>query len=173
MSRWPVVFGVIGIITAAFGLLGGGCDMVMPAGMLGSASGSPDVPASPQPWTALLSAGDFLLAGLLMAASIGMLRRRDWSVRTAVLWSWAKSVTAVGDGILTAVTFRRSVPLLRNLLPPEVLTPETMNILLIGAVCISLVLGLSTPVFVLVWFRRARIRAEVATWAAPRSAAIR
>jgi hypothetical protein len=169
MSRWPVVFGVIGIITAVFGLLGGGCDMVMPAGMVGcagSASQSPDVPSAPQPWSALLNVGDFFLAGLLMAASVGMLRRRDWSVRAAVVWSWAKSVTAIGDSILTAVTFRRSEPLLRNLLPPEVLTPETINILLVGAVCISLVLGLSTPVFVLVWFRRARIRAEVATWGA-------
>jgi hypothetical protein len=142
--------------------------MLMPANMMASIASTPasaDLPSSPQPWSSLLNMGDLVLAVLLLVASIGMLRRRDWSVRTAVLWGWAKSVSAIGGTILTAVTFRRSVPFLRSLLPPEVMGPETVRALIVGVVCISLVLGLSTPVFVLVWFRREKIKDEVAGWA--------
>jgi hypothetical protein len=97
-----------------------------------------------------------------------MLRRREWSVRAAIYWAAIKSVFAAGDTIVTAVVFRRSIPFMQSQLPPEMLGPETITVLIVGAVCISLVLGLSTPVFVLIWFRRARIRAEVATWTASR-----
>ena len=168
MSRWPVVFGITGIITAAFSILGGGCNMLMPAGMMASitsTAASADLPSSPQPWSSLLNMGDLVLAVLLLVASIGMLRRREWSVRAAVLWGWAKSVSAIGGTIVTAIVFRRSIPFLQSQLPPEVMGPETVRALIVGVVCISLVLGLSTPVFVLIWFRRARIRAEVAGWA--------
>jgi hypothetical protein len=173
MSRWPVIFGVVGILTAGISLLVGGCDMFLPANMLGTVAPSsllPQAPSSLQRWSRLLDIGGYALAGLLLAASIGLLRRRAWSVRAAIYWAAIKSVFAIGDTVVTTITFWRAIPWLQRQLPPGSLTPRVTGTLLAGVVSISLVLGLSTPVFVLVWFRRAKIRQEVATWTSPGTA---
>ncbi len=170
MSRWPVIFGAVGILTAGISLLGGACNVLLPGSILGAAAPAwliSETPASLRPWNRLLDIGGFALAGLLLVASIGLLRRRAWSVRAAVYWAAIKSVFAAGDTVVTTITFWQAIPLLQRQLPPGSLTPRLVDVLLAGVVSISLILGLSTPVFVLLWFRRAKIRQEMATWASP------
>lgn len=170
MSRWPVIFGIVGILSAGISLLGGGCNMLLPANILGGkapASLIPDVVSSLRPWNRLLDIGGLALAGVLLVASIGLLRRRAWSVRVAVYWAAVKSVFAAGDTVVATITFWRALPWLQRQLPAGSLTPRLVGVLLAGVISISLILGLSTPVFVLLWFRRAKIRQEVATWVSP------
>ena len=89
-SKWPTVIGVIVIVLAAFGLIGGFCCVLTP-------NSWSTVPADANPgaeyvrewsgWIVFSSLVGLAFSGVLLAIGIGLIKRRFWSRAWAIRWS--------------------------------------------------------------------------------------
>jgi len=168
-SAWPTVFGVIGIILAAWGILSTGCGAIMLAGVggaLGSmggmgqqmqAAGLTGIAMIVGVLKLIVSMG---LAVFLLVASIGVLKRTRSGADQMVMWSWARIVLGIIFLVLElATTNYGAVQQQGGGVPQGVLIGS-----IIFGVVIGLVFMLWFPVLNLIWFNRATIRAEVSQW---------
>jgi hypothetical protein len=170
-AAWPIVLGVIGVIYASLGLLGGCCSVAWPAimpayisFMRDLAKNSPtmsqaDVDAlinsmPPAGWSILGGVIGLALAILLMTGSIKLLKRQASGVRLCTTWS---VISLIWSPIGMAVAFYYQTGMLKDLDNPGVIGG------IVGGV-IGLVVNLALPVLMLVWFRRAASQVEIARW---------
>lgn len=162
--QWPKVLGIVGIVMASYGLLAGLWGLVQAKRMMAgppTASMPSAVPESLQPWMRSLGAASLLLAALLLVASIGLLRRRAWSVRTLLAWAGMKAGLVVVSTVLIARIVAEGMPSQ----PGPAMSPWMMNVILVAGSCVGLPVGLAVPVFTLIWFNRSQVKDEVANWA--------
>lgn len=168
-SRWPMVFGVIGIIIASFGLLGACCGMVMPLAWPAYvdliAKFLPDekiVEAMrhmrpPIAWTLLSSVLGLATAILLLTGSIKLIRRNASGVSMCKLWAWI-----IIPWTLIAIPVSMMI---QPQMPPD-LQRGGLN-MQVGAgmgACFGVVWGLTFPIVMLIWFARRAVKDEVRGW---------
>jgi hypothetical protein len=158
-TRWPAVLGIIAIVLAAVGMLGGVCKLsstFMGKGMnLGSALG-----AGMQTLATVMMVLDLGLAGTLLIVGLGLLNRRPWSRPLAMGWAALSVIATAVDITLVALVFAAMAAVFGSGAAGDRFLRVAM-----GFVGCMLILGLAPPVFFLVWFSRAKIRRDVATWA--------
>lgn len=176
---WPTVLGVVMIVFGAGGVLLGGWGAVVNlflidffAGLGGQ--GNPAAATAMRDWSlpmGLLSLVNAAAAGLLLAAGIGMVRRRRWSIRAATLWAWIKIVLvvlgAVAAVFMQRVQFEAMTQNAAN--GPAAMPRGVMVGVLVVIGLFTVAWGWALPIFTLVWLRLAGSRREIATWPEPGS----
>jgi hypothetical protein len=182
-SKWPTVIGVIAIVFGVFGALGGVWGALSPL-FIDMVFGSTATPLPPQAaaqleiqrewagWTVGLSIAGGLLAVLLLIAGIGLTMRRAWCAGTARTWAWLKIAFAFVNTYVAYRVATETMPLALKAaggtatapaLPPAAVAAFT-DVVAVISVVFGLAWGLALPVFVLIWFGRSKIRAEMSTW---------
>ncbi len=178
-SRWPTAIGVTGIVLASLGLVGACCGLISPfltdffMGMAADSGNMPqdqiDAMSASQPpaaWIIPASLVGLALSTLLLVGSIGLARRRGGGIALCKAWAWINIPWTVISLVATAY-FQLRVP--------AVAQPMGEGFkyfgLAIGA-CFGLTFGIGLPLFLLLWFSRAKIKDEVAGWAAESRAMI-
>jgi len=155
-TTWPNVIGIVAIILSILGLLGTAVGLVFTSKWM--------QPSSPFPLARLTYVTSGVLEILLLVVGIGLLKRCRWSIKTAMVWAVAAIIVAVLNSVLGYSEMEEQLG--RMAQDPN--TPPGMGGMTKGAGCIGMGLGTCAscafPLFVLVWFLRAKIRAEVSTW---------
>lgn len=122
-------------------------------------------------WTSLVSLVGGALSLALLAGGIGLLCRRAWAVRTLLLWAVLKCLHAPAPAVLGYLTQHAAMAQTGAGATPIPGAGGVMDAFLIFSAALGVAWGVALPIFVLVWLRRATVRADVATWAsAPRAA---
>ena len=166
LSRWPMVIGLIlliyGGLFAVCGAAGQLFERLVPRSMRSQ------VTAPSAGWWA-----DYMLASKVVSeimfisvaiVGIGLLMRRRWSIWFAQAWSVLEIlITLVSLGISFAV--REELLRMAQSNVPASISPQFMQQIMVASVCLSTLLTLGLPVFLLVWFKRGAIKAEVSQWA--------
>jgi len=174
-SVWPKAVGIIMIVLGAYGLftmaMGIAGTLFMPylkdfldstgAG-LGPAAGQFSAMENHQAMLMTILVTHGLLAGLLLAAGIGILKCRRWSLAPAFVYSVARIIHATVANIA-------QMPMQKEMLrstaaTPSPLPPRLMELLVNISIPITIAIGCALPVFLLIWLLRPRIKAETAGW---------
>lgn len=176
-STWPKVIGIIAIV---LGICGLGCTCAqagsqfmmerflamaeqgnMPREELAKLELQTELLRDFMALTLALAIVGLGLAGWLLINGIGLTMRKGWTGRSCMLWSIVKALFVCGSvGValyMGGVTTKR-MDEAGIVLTPFEQTMQTLNPLIFG------VWGLVLPVFLMIWFSRARIRKEVASW---------
>jgi hypothetical protein len=163
-SKWPTVLGIIAIVLAVLGLLSLlGQVLVLLVPHPPSAS-QPAVLEPPAAVKAIITPLWAAVSVLLLVGGIALVNRRRWSARALVGW-------AIGDLLLTLVGFGGmllNTPASQQMsqqnaaMPPGYGGVGTMFFMTM--MCFGTAIGLTPPIFALVWFGRKKIRDEVARW---------
>ncbi len=159
-SRWPLVFGIVGIVLAAWGLLGSIGGIFSMEMMHGTPMPPPAVA-----WTSI--AVSIALAAILLAGSIGLLSRRPWTAPTLWWWAIISVIYLVGSTVATVAFPDTFMPQLTQAGagtgaqgPP----PAMMRTFVYFGAIIGLLFGLAWPTIVLLWMSRRAVREEVRDW---------
>ena len=169
---WPTVIGIIFVVLGALGMLGAILEAIGPLMMERLGEMMPDeVPDFMEPMAAyrgmlfVRSAALFVVAGLLLTAGIGLLRRRSWAMPLAILWAVLKLGVVVFDAWLDAQVSRGVMEAMSE--SGEMASGmQVMNatpFLWVGIV-MTIVWGWALPLFTFVWFAVPKIRADVRGW---------
>jgi len=176
LSRWPRSVGIVLIVFAGLQFLGGICGALSPLFNRLAVQVTPpsmgkidDVAVRWQGWNVGLSACSIALASMQMAAGIGMLSRRRWSIGLARGWAVAQIVLGIGQSIIQNRVMNETVSAVVSQASQGTRPmPGAVATGLAVASKFGLVFGvawaLALPVFLLIWLMRGSIRAEVATW---------
>ena len=117
------------------------------------------------------------LAVVLLIAGIGLLRRRNWSAKAHIGWAIARLVFAIPHSGLSYVMNRDMWAAMEKAAAesgdpvPAGLAALMASAGIIGVI-ITFAIAATWPVFILIWFSRAKIKDEVAMWAAEARARI-
>jgi hypothetical protein len=171
-SAWPTAIGVVGIVLGAFGIIGGVWGVVgwafrgaFMGGMQDSMAGVLDVQNQFMPAMVTTSALLAVAAGLLLVGSIALLRRRPLARPLLTIWAGAKLVLVVAGTSVTASMLIAMFRAMRAASTGSGTPPPNFEVYMAAiAAFFSLVWGLPPPLFILIWFRRTRIRTEIAAW---------
>lgn len=165
-SRWPNVIGTIGIVVAAIMFLDKVEDL---SHLLWTAEDwrrlfSPDIAdlivraTPPLVWRLGIIAAELALAVLLIIGSVALRRRRRSGVSLSRVWAWLAIVWVVlimARGVWWLLRFQGEI---------VGIPYATWQGFAVLGILMALALLLAWPVFLLVWFARPEIRAEVAEW---------
>ncbi len=166
-SSWPTVLGIIAIAYASIGLLGGVCGVAFASLFAGGKFG-PGAPMYPD-WHVYWTIGMAVVHGvfevLLLVAGIKLMSRQAGSSRFCRRW-------AIGFLPLCLITVPINFAIERAAGwnaqtggpaggPPE----AVMLVMFILVVVFTLLWSCALPVFMLIWFARPKVKAEVAEWA--------
>lgn len=178
-SNWPKVIGIIMICLGAYGviasLFGIGSTILAPKlfeSMADSMPGPTNVLTEQARITKAYS-GTILvtmalhgsLAGLLLAAGIGLLRRRRWAIGSAFLYAVLRIIHGASSQIILLPMTRELTGIsLGSTGTPNPLGPEIVEWMVIGSVGLGIGIAWALPVFLLIWLRRSKIRQETAAW---------
>ena len=167
-SKWPTVIGIIAIIWAAFGLLGGVCGLGFMARLMPTNfPGAPGMSMSMSPMMLFGLLISLILRSCLLALGIGLIKRRPWSAQWFRTWA---VVEILGSAVGTVIGYFAQQPqfaAMANQPGMGKMPPEFFHGMAIFSVGCGLLLAWVLPVFVLVWFSRDKIKQEVATWQSP------
>lgn len=171
-STWPRVLGMIGIILGALGILGGLWGMVSPlfVSFMGSlmppgAERAFEAAEQMNTWTVVGSILGLLVAGLLLAGGIGLLRRRLWGLGCYGMWAILKILlVAVNAGI--ALSMQEATMEFINSSNPRgpIISAGFTSVMTVIVPASTLIWGWALPVFILIWLARVKIKAETAKW---------
>lgn len=171
-SSWPGIVGTISIVFGSLGLLCYGCNSIMTVASPLMQSIVPPEAQQAQAQGAVLALNigsyciGFLLAILLLFSGIGVVQRRRWGRTTSIVWAFLKVALAIIVLALTVILAQDIADQVNQQMQasgqaaPFTMTPELI-ILFAG---VGVLFQLIWPVFILIWFNRARIKDEVATW---------
>jgi hypothetical protein len=171
-STWPTVLGVIAIVFGALGMLKGIWGLLTPLFLDAMADMMPSESAASfevmEEWASYFTAmytATILVGGVLLAAGIGLIKRRPWGVTAVWLWVFVRMVLAVGEAVLSSraqheqfTAMTRQDPTLQGM------GSGFASQMAIFSFAITLLWGWALPVFMLIWFLRKTIKAEVAQW---------
>ena len=174
---WPKVIGIISIVLGAGGMLGNIWSVVAMlmvdtfAGM--AAQFSPGPQMSAEMWSGgrsgsllCIYVAMFVLAVLLLAGGIGLVRRRRWAPKVCVGWALGKIAAAFATA---AVGYQMQEAQMKMFANDPNLAATGMSggpmgaMVLVTMVFIVIWLG-AYPVFMLVWLSRRGVKEYVASW---------
>lgn len=172
---WPTVIGVLGIIFASLGILGGFCGMISPFSGAFFVDMVPEEQrdqmiaqmqlSNPYP---LAAAGvqlvEFVLSIVLMVGSVQLLRRAQGAPGLLKGYAVADLIANfIGAGFGVVVGLSQIEKLKADPSLADVAGPMAGQTMIIFAIVMFLVAGI-WPVFLLLWFGRDRIRDDIARW---------
>lgn len=169
---WPTVWGVIAIVFAAMGILGYLASFIMlvffvPAMASITAPGDPAAMASVAATASIQAINSIVhvaLAAMLLAAGIGLLLRKPWSVRVALVWAVLRMVVAVVAAGTNYYVQREQILASQGASSPNAIPPAFETTMLALTVAMTIGWGWALPIAMLIWFRLAKVKAEVARW---------
>ncbi len=184
-SSWPMVIGVIAIIFGSLATLQGcmGLGWSALAGIFTSMM--PQEQAGMMAATKalaplmLISAGITMpIAIVLLIGGIGLTKRSPWSPKTCRIWAGLKMLLVVYSSIIGYLVQQAQMEAMQRMLEEDPNTAGAMPGFLGTFMAIlgplTLVLGIAwgwaLPIFMLIWFSRRKIKAEIAQWGRPASA---
>lgn len=177
VSRWPGVIGTICIILGVAAFLQGGFGILMVVFMRGfvDMSGSPELEAQAAVGdefflqNMISNAGSMALALLVFVGGIMLLQRRRIAAKLLCSWAIAKILWSFVGGYIGYQVASKTVEMTQaaqsqptNPAGPDIAAMvQSFSVLMVGAgVCWLWIL----PVFILIWFARQPIKAEIANW---------
>ncbi len=181
-SAWPMVIGVIAIIFGSLAILQG-CFGAVSSLFMSSLSAI--VPAEQatvydameglKPWMIIGAVLALALGILLLVAGIGLVRRRAWSPTACMAWAGIKMVFVVGYTILGDMARQTQFEAMQEMMQQDPNMPAGMPAMMgsffqvfgVFAIVLGILWGWALPVFLLIWFSRKKIKAEVAGWHHP------
>ena len=184
-SSWPMVIGVIAIILGSLATLQGCMGLGWPALAALFTSALPEEQARMMDATKSLTPLMMILAGLTMAIAIvlliggiGLTKRSPRSPKTCRIWAGLKMLLVVYSSIVGYLVQQAQMEAMQRMLEEDPNTPAAMvgffGTLMdfIGplALVFGIVWGWALPIFMLIWFSRRKIKAEVAQWGRPANA---
>jgi len=172
-SAWPKVIGIIAIVFGAGGSLGGIWGAVSPLftdafmSMVPGeqAAGMKEMMQQYKPYTIIGSLLSLGVAVLLLAAGIGLVQRRGWAPKISMLWSIVKIVFVIVNSIFGYMMAQASAAAMAQDPAMAQMPAGFMSVASGVGVALGACWGWALPVFMLVWFTRGKIKAEVAEWA--------
>lgn len=170
-SVWPRVVGIIAIVLGAGGILGGLYGALSPLMLDAMASMMPQgqemVAAAKElgGWTVAISLASVVLAGVLLAGGIGLVKRRRWSVSIIRIWALVRLLLVMANAVLTYQMTKGQFEMMSQQQPggPPMPAGIGQGFAAIG-VAVGVVWGWAFPVFVLIWLARGKIKAETSAW---------
>ena len=127
----------------------------------------------------LISAGLTIpIAIVLLIGGIGLTKRSPWSPKTCRTWAGLKMLLVVYSSIIGYLVQQAQMEAMQRMLEEDPNAPTAMVgffgtlMAIIGPVIFvfAIVWGWALPIFMLIWFLRHKIKAEVAQWGQPASA---
>ena len=184
-SSWPMVIGIIAIILGSLATLGG-CIGLGSSAMFGLfASAMPEEQKEMMDATKAFAPLMMISAGLtmpvaivLLIGGIGLTKRSPRSPKTCRIWAGLKMLLVVYTSIVTFLSSQAQMEAMQRMLEEDPNTAGAMSgffgtlMAIIGPVILvfAIVWGWALPIFMLIWFSRRKIKAEVAQWGRPASA---
>lgn len=184
-STWPMVLGIIAIILGSLATLRG-CMSIGSSAMFGLfASAMPEEQAEMMEATKGFAPLIMISSGLIMAIAIilliggiGLTKRSPWSPKTCKIWAGLKMLLVVYSSIVTFLSTQAQMEAMQRMLEEDPNAPAAMSgffgtlMAIIGPVIFvfAIVWGWALPIFMLIWFSRRKIKAEIAQWGRPTSA---
>lgn len=169
-TSWPVTFGVAAIffgVTGMMGSLPAGCAGGLASSLLPAGSGdTSDTVRSMTHWFAVGSLVSTILSIMLLAIGIGLCQRRAWSLRLMWIWSVLNlgiTVVATVAAYILSRQFLAGFQAHSRDLMMSMSDADVRKVSAALAVAV-LVVGWSSPVFLLIWLARPTIRQETAQW---------
>jgi hypothetical protein len=171
---WHTVLGIFAIVFGAGGVLQGLWGMLTPVLMSFFEDFVPEDQHNPIAFMdemgvfmVAISSIIFLLAVLLLVAGIFLVRRSRIAVPLCVLWAALKMCAVVANTVFTYFMQQAQFDAMAND-PNMQQAPAVMGGIMqgvaIGTAVLTLLWGWAMPVFVLIWFRRRKIREQIAGW---------
>ncbi len=181
-STWPTAIGVIAIVLGGVGTLGG-CvgafspllmgmiQSIVPEGKVTVLEGMMDWAV----WLVAVSIVSMLIAVLLLVAGIGVIKRRAWGPKVALVWAGLKMIFVIVHSVASYLIQIAQFEAMQVAIANDqnmsagmgTFMGSMMQALGIFGVLIGVLWGWALPVFLFVWFARKKIRTETAGWAAP------
>ncbi len=184
-SSWPMVLGIIAIILGLLATLQGCMGLGWPALAALFTSALPEEQARMMDATKSLAPQMMILAGLTMAIAIvlliggiGLTKRSPRSPKTCRIWAGLKMLLVIYSSIVGYLVQQAQMEAMQRMLEED---PNTAGMMpgffgtlmaIIGPVIFvfAIVWGWALPIFMLIWFSRRKIKAEVAQWGRPANA---
>lgn len=179
-SGWPTVIGLIEVVFGSFAILGSCAglamllllptfqgmmdDMVEQGAPAGSTIGLQGMTQYQLPMLIINVIG-LGVAVLLLCAGIATLRRRPFARPGAFIWAACKLPLVVVSSVMSYLINRASFSALPEDDPAAaMMNTGMMDAVSLGGTCFALLWGSALPVFLIIWYSRAKIRTEVAGW---------
>jgi hypothetical protein len=171
-STWPTVLGVIAIVFGALGLLKGIWGLLSPLFLDAMADMMPSESAASfevmEEWASYFAAmytATILVGGVLLAAGIGLVKRLQWGVTAVWLWVFVRIVVAVGEAVLGSQAQHEQFTAMAQQDPSlQGMGSGFASGMTAFTFVFTLLWGCALPVFMLIWFSRKKIKAEVTGW---------
>lgn len=181
-ATWPMPLGIVSIVLGACASLQAVGGMALPL-LSGVFRSMPMPRGQPNPFDAIekytlylfpVYCFGVLVGALLVIAGIGMIKRRPWAAPAVIWWSILKIVYAIATCIVTAfmqmaqmkAVLAQTANAGASAPPAEMMSSISIGVAAFTAVFTLLWLG-ALPIFMLIWFRRASVKREVASWRSP------
>jgi hypothetical protein len=171
-SAWPallgivaLVFGLIGLVMRVFSLL---AILLMRAALSADAGeaearGALIVSDRWFVWSAGSTIIGALLALLLLAGGIGLLRRNRGGARLLIIWAWTRIGFAVIESIITVLIQREQLAAAREGTETPMAEGVETGVVILAFIW-TLSWGIVLPVIILLVLTMARTREEIAGW---------
>lgn len=160
-----VVFGIGGILGAAWAMI---APFVMPAFMR-SIGPNPGTDAAYRmmeetaTWTAIAAGISLLCAALLLAGGVGILRHRRWAPALCRVWAVVRMVSVLIATVVGYYIQRDMFDDMQQRQGANMMVTSMQNMQLAG-MCFGILWGWALPIFMLIWFGRGKVKADVAGW---------
>lgn len=183
-AAWPSVVGVICIVFGGLGVLGGLWGAAsnimmllgtMPVQPMGGGPTNIDLLPTFRTMAPMVITGEALkvvLSVALILVGVAMHKRNPIARPAAVWWSIAKIVLSIAVAAVTAWVQYEIMTEVMNAMSQDPNVPAQMKGVMTGvmagaigmAVLFGIAWGGALPIFLLIWFSRAKVRAEVQRW---------
>ena len=170
-TKWPGTIGTISIVLGVLGLMCYGCGSInaIVGPYMANMLPADQRPPAPPPLVSAIQIGQtcitFVLSVWLLSAGIGLLKRRRWSRGAHVGWAFAKILLAMISAVVGILIMPQTIKQINDQLSHSgKINFRVTEPLMMTVIVISTVWFLIYPVFLVMWFSRAPMKTEVATW---------
>ncbi len=176
-TEWPKILGIVSIIFGAFGLMTGFCGVISSVA-LGPISEAMQkfVPAnqnaaSPadtfqameklQGWMVANAVLTALIAILLIVGGAKLIKRQAQCRMILLYWATLKILLGVFGTALGFLSFQDQMQAMQKSNPLNPMMTSTFGLISMGFAFLWAIAG---AVFIIIWFKRDKIRSEVSSW---------
>ena len=168
-ATWPTVLGVISIVFGSGAGLSGVWGFLAPQFLEMMADQMPPGQAAPllamQGWTTWIfisSALTVVIGLILLVAGIDLVRRRARGIKLGRVWAVLKMIFAVvGSCVGLIIQQDQFRQMSQQNLP---IGGSVYSVMVVVGVTVGVLWGCAYPVFLLIWFSRAKVKSEYARW---------